>query len=193
MLRVHDRCLQLLASGVPYSSLEEIDLSAVTARAKDVAGPDDAAAVRAVGDRMRRGCSRACDEQGADRVHRRIVATGPAGSWSSGVDGVGWDEVAEIRLPSGEHRHGVVIDVSRDLAVVQIYEGTAGMAPGSVRVAFQGSPMRIPVGEDWLGRVCNGRGEPLDGGPPVFGGAAGRRVRPADQPHRAGHADASRS
>ena len=87
----------------------------------------------------------------------------------SGVDGVGWDEVAEIRLPSGEHRHGTVIDVSRDLAVVQIYEGTAAIEPGNIRVAFQGSPMRIPVGEDWLGRVCNGRGEPLDGGPPVFG------------------------
>lgn len=29
--------------------------------------------------------------------------------------------------------------------------------------------MRIPVGDGWLGRVCNGRGEPLDGGPPVFG------------------------
>ncbi len=29
--------------------------------------------------------------------------------------------------------------------------------------------MRIPVGSGWLGRVCNGRGEPIDGGPPVFG------------------------
>ena len=38
------------------------------------------------------------------------------------------------------------------------------------RVSFAGSPMRIPVGEEWLGRVCNGRGEPLDGGPPVLGG-----------------------
>ena len=51
VLGIHDRCLQLLAAGVPFRSLEEIDLSAVT-RAKDVAGPDDPAAVRAVGDRM---------------------------------------------------------------------------------------------------------------------------------------------
>ena len=29
--------------------------------------------------------------------------------------------------------------------------------------------LRIPVGADWLGRVCNGRGEPVDGGPPVTG------------------------
>ena len=35
--------------------------------------------------------------------------------------------------------------------------------------------MRIPVGEDWLGRVCNGRGEPLDGGPPIVGERDARR------------------
>ena len=43
------------------------------------------------------------------------------------VEGVGWDEVAEIRLPSGEVRHGVVIDVERDLAVVEVLEGTGGL------------------------------------------------------------------
>ena len=40
------------------------------------------------------------------------------------VEGVGWDEVGEIRLDSGEVRHGVVIDVERDLAVVEVLEGT---------------------------------------------------------------------
>jgi len=85
-----------------------------------------------------------------------------------GVDGVGWDEVAEVRLDSGEVRHGVVLDVSRDLAVVEVFEGTAALGPGRLRVAFAGGPMRVPVGEAWLGRVCNGRGEPLDGGPPVL-------------------------
>jgi len=86
-----------------------------------------------------------------------------------GVSGVAWDEVAEVRLDSGELRHGVVLDVSDTLAVVEVYEGTAGLQLGAVRVAFTGSPLRIPVGEGWLGRVCNGRGEPLDGGPPVVG------------------------
>jgi V/A-type H+-transporting ATPase subunit B len=43
------------------------------------------------------------------------------------------------------------------------------MAPGGIRVRFAGRPLHIPVGADWLGRVCNGRGEPLDGGPPVTG------------------------
>ncbi|MGW0954263.1 V-type ATP synthase subunit B [Streptomyces sp. NPDC002405] len=88
-----------------------------------------------------------------------------------GVSGVGWDEFATIVLDSGERRHGLVLEVNRDLAVVQVLEDTAGMNRTGTRVAFSGTPLRIPVGPGWLGRVCNGRGEPADGGPPVFGGS----------------------
>ncbi len=101
------------------------------------------------------------------------------------VDGVGWDEVAEIRLSTGELRHGTVLDVDRDLAVVEVLEGTAGMRLDSARVAFSGSPMQVPVGEGWLGRACNGRGEPIDGGPPITGGerrpVAGTPINPAQR------------
>ncbi|MET8451824.1 V-type ATP synthase subunit B [Streptomyces sp. NPDC005209] len=88
-----------------------------------------------------------------------------------GVSGVGWDEFAAIVLDSGERRHGLVLEVDRDLAVVQVLEDTAGMDRSGTRVAFSGTPLRIPVGTGWLGRVCNGRGEPTDGGPPVLGGS----------------------
>ena len=86
-----------------------------------------------------------------------------------GVTGVGWDEFATIRTAAGELRHGLVLEADRDLAVIQVLEGTGGMTPAATRVAFGGSPLRIPVGADWLGRMCNGRGEPMDGGPPVTG------------------------
>ena len=86
-----------------------------------------------------------------------------------GVEGVGWDDFARIQVDGAAPRHGIVLDVDRDLAVVEVLEGTDGLALASTRVAFSGSPMRIPVGSDWLGRVCNGRGEPIDGGPPVTG------------------------
>ncbi|MEU8514645.1 V-type ATP synthase subunit B [Kitasatospora sp. NPDC048722] len=86
-----------------------------------------------------------------------------------GVTGVGWDEFVGITLGSGERRHGLVLEVDRDLAVVQVLEGTAGMDPAATRAAFTGEPLRVPVGPAWLGRVCNGRGEPIDGGPPVLG------------------------
>ena len=84
------------------------------------------------------------------------------------VHGVGWDEFAEIRLDSGQVRHGLVLEVDDDLAVVQVLEGTDGMRLDGSRVAFAGEPLHIPVGPGWLGRVCNGRGEPVDGGPPVL-------------------------
>jgi len=86
-----------------------------------------------------------------------------------GVDGVGWDEFADILIENGQTRHGLVLEADRDLAVVQVLEGTEGMRTTATRVAFSGSPLRIPVGTGWLGRVCDGRGDPLDGGPPVTG------------------------
>ncbi|QBJ98647.1 V-type ATP synthase subunit B [Rhodococcus sp. ABRD24] len=102
------------------------------------------------------------------------------------VAGVGWDESALIRLDSGEVRHGLVLEVDRDLAVVQVLEGTDGMRPDGTRVVFAGEPIHIPVGPGWLGRVCNGRGEPMDGGPPVL---ADRRAPVSGFPLNPSHRD----
>ncbi|QIZ38694.1 V-type ATP synthase subunit B [Saccharopolyspora sp. ASAGF58] len=87
----------------------------------------------------------------------------------AGVRGVGWDEFVWIRLSTRELRHGLVLEVDRDLAVVEVLEGTVGMDTAGTRLEFSGEPLRVPVGPGWLGRVCNGRGDPADGGPPVFG------------------------
>ncbi len=84
-----------------------------------------------------------------------------------GVDGVGWDDYVIIERADGSRRHGVTLEVDRDLAVVQVLEGTEGISLGSTRVAFTGRPLRVAVTDGWLGRTCNGRGEPIDGGPPV--------------------------
>ena len=113
---------------------------------------------------------------------------------AQGVSGVGWDEYAVIREGAGSAesrvRHGLVLEIDRDLAVVQLFEGTDGLVPGEVRVAFSGEPMRIPVGAGWLGRTCNGRGEPIDGGPPITGAVtapvAGYPLNPT---HRASPAE----
>lgn len=86
-----------------------------------------------------------------------------------GVQDVAFDELASVRLPSGEVRVGLVLEVHGDLAVVEVLQGTAGIDPERVSVAFEGSPLEITVGDGWLGRVWNGMGEPLDGGPPMLG------------------------
>jgi V/A-type H+-transporting ATPase subunit B len=101
----------------------------------------------------------------------------------AGVQGVGYDELVELELRDGSERHGVVLEVNRDLAVVQVFEGTRGIGRAGIAARFSGRPMEIPIGAGWLGRVFNGRGEPLDGGPPVFGSAtrpvAGSPLNPA--------------
>jgi V/A-type H+-transporting ATPase subunit B len=86
----------------------------------------------------------------------------------SGVHNVGWDESAVVRVDGDGIRHGLVLEVDRDLAVIQVMEGTDGLRPNGTAVSFAGHPLRIPVGKGWLGRVCNGRGDPMDGGPAVL-------------------------
>ena len=90
---------------------------------------------------------------------------------AGGIDGVGWDEFATIDMEDGEQRHGLVLEVDRDLATLQVLETTDGMSLEGIRIRFEGRPLHVEVGTEWLGRVCNGRGEPLDGGPPVTGSA----------------------
>ena len=89
--------------------------------------------------------------------------------------GVGWDEYAIVQVagsgPVPDDRHALVLEVDHDLVTLQVLEGTAAMHAGGVQVRFDGRPLHIPVGTNWLGRTCNGRGEPLDGGPPVTGDA----------------------
>lgn len=85
-----------------------------------------------------------------------------------GVRDVKYDEIVEVELQSGERRRGRVLDVLTDVAVVQVFEGTTGITTAGTKVRFLGKPLEIPVSEDMLGRVFNGLGEPIDGGPPII-------------------------
>jgi V/A-type H+-transporting ATPase subunit B len=85
-----------------------------------------------------------------------------------GRGGVSYGEIAKIRLPSGEERSGQILEVSRDIAVVQLFEGTSGMDVEDTTIQFLGETMRLPVSNDLLGRIFNGRGEPIDGQPPII-------------------------
>ncbi|GAB6148636.1 ATP synthase subunit B [Stetteria hydrogenophila] len=84
-----------------------------------------------------------------------------------GVSGIGYDEIVEVELASGERRRGRVLEVHRNIAVVQVFEGTTGITTTGSKVRFLRKPLEIPLSEDMLGRVFNGLGEPIDGGPPV--------------------------
>ena len=86
-----------------------------------------------------------------------------------GVQGVAYDETVDIRLADGSKRNGKVLEVSGDTAIVQVYEGTAGIDVDVTSVRFLGEVARIDVSADLLGRVLNGAGNPIDGGAPIIG------------------------
>jgi len=87
------------------------------------------------------------------------------------VEGVTYDELAEIELPNGEKRRCKVLEVDRDTAVVQLFESAAGINLAETKVRFLGHPLELGVSEDMLGRVFNGMGEPIDGGPAILADA----------------------
>jgi V/A-type H+-transporting ATPase subunit B len=84
------------------------------------------------------------------------------------VSDVAYDELVTIELPNGEKRSGRVLEVGMGYAVVQVFEGTIGISPRGTRVRFLGKTMEIPVSEDMLGRVFDGLGRPIDGGPEIL-------------------------
>ncbi len=84
------------------------------------------------------------------------------------ASGVAFDELVEVELPSGEKRSGRVLEVGMGYAVVQVFEGTTGISTRGTKVRFLGKTMEAPVSEAMLGRIFDGLGRPLDGGPPVL-------------------------
>ena len=82
-----------------------------------------------------------------------------------GIGSVGYDEVVEIVDARGRVRLGRVLEVGEDLAVVEVFAGTSGLSIDGTRIHFLGRPYHIPVAEEMLGRIFNGLGKPLDGGP----------------------------
>ncbi|EDN01483.1 ATP synthase ab domain protein [Pseudoflavonifractor capillosus ATCC 29799] len=84
------------------------------------------------------------------------------------VEGVTYDELGEIQLPNGDVRRCKVLEVNGDNAVVQLFESSAGINLKDSSVRFLGHPLELPVSGDMLGRVFNGMGRPIDGGPEIL-------------------------
>ena len=85
-----------------------------------------------------------------------------------GVEGVKYDELVEIEMQTGELRRGKVLEVNGDKAMVQLFEGSAGINLKNTKVRFLGRPLEIGVSEDMLGRVFDGMGRPKDNGPNII-------------------------
>ncbi|WP_373718329.1 V-type ATP synthase subunit B [Jeotgalibaca porci] len=85
-----------------------------------------------------------------------------------GIEGVKYDELVEIQMQNGEIRTGQVLEVSEDKAMVQIFEGPAGINIKDTKVRFQGKPLSLDVSEDMVGRIFDGMGRAIDNGPEII-------------------------
>jgi len=79
---------------------------------------------------------------------------------------IGYDEIVEIETDDGRTLRGQVLESSDGLVAIQVFEGTSGI-DRNASVRFLGETLKMPVTEDLLGRVMDGTGQPIDGGPEI--------------------------
>lgn len=84
------------------------------------------------------------------------------------VDGVKYDELGEIELPSGEIRRCKVLEINGSNVLVQLFENASGINIAESKVRFSGHGVQLAVSPDMMGRVFSGMGTPIDGGPDII-------------------------
>lgn len=84
------------------------------------------------------------------------------------VADVKYGELAEIRLGDGTVRRGRVLEANEDVALLQLFEGSSGINLHDCKVRFLGRSIELAVSQDILGRVFDGLGRPIDGGPEII-------------------------
>ncbi len=84
------------------------------------------------------------------------------------VENVTYDELGEILLPNGEKRLCKVLEINGNDAMVQLFEGAAGINLKDSAVRFLGHGTQLAVSPEMLGRVFDGMGRPADGGPEII-------------------------
>ncbi len=85
-----------------------------------------------------------------------------------GVEGVKYNELVDVVCANGDIRHGKVLEINRDKAVVQLFENSQGLQISSAKARFLGHSQQLAVSRDMLGRVFDGMGNPRDGGAPII-------------------------
>ena len=80
------------------------------------------------------------------------------------VKEVSYGEIVQIET-YGEHRLGQVLEAAEGKAIIQVFEGTRGLDTKETSVLFTGKPMEIGVSTEMLGRIFDGKGNPMDGAP----------------------------
>lgn len=84
------------------------------------------------------------------------------------VKNAAFEDVVDIRMDDGTMRQGRIVQMEGSRVVVQVFEGTRGIALNNTRTRLMGHPMEMPLSPEILGRVFDGAGRPIDGMGNIF-------------------------
>lgn len=79
------------------------------------------------------------------------------------VEGVGFEEMVEIKLQNQASRYGRVVQIEGKRVAIQVFEGTQNISLTNTKTKFQGHPVEMALSKEILGRTFNGSGRPIDG------------------------------
>ncbi len=83
------------------------------------------------------------------------------------TEDIAYGDIVEIETPDGNVKQGEVLETSKDVVIIQVYEETQGIGQDA-KARFMNENVKMPVTEDLLGRVLDGKGQPIDNGPEVI-------------------------
>jgi len=81
------------------------------------------------------------------------------------IPGIKFNEMVDVHLSNGEVKSGQAIDISEDATIVEVFGGVSEVDLLGSTIRCKGETLKLPVSTDILGRIFNGTGEPIDGGP----------------------------
>ena len=84
------------------------------------------------------------------------------------VSGVGFGEVVRVQTSNNKEQIGQVIDISDEVTVIQVFEGSSGLSIENTAIRFTGETIKLPVSIEMFGRMFTGTGKPADGGPNII-------------------------
>ena len=80
---------------------------------------------------------------------------------------VGLHDAVEVRGRDGHARLGRIAAIDHEFMTIEVLESTSGLALDGTVVRFFAEPLSFGVSPALLGRVFNGVGQVIDGGPPL--------------------------
>jgi V/A-type H+-transporting ATPase subunit B len=84
------------------------------------------------------------------------------------IPGIKFNEMVDVQLGNGEVKSGQAIDISDEAAIIEVFGGVSEVDLIGSKIRCKGETLKLPVSIDISGRIFNGMGEPIDGGPQVI-------------------------